>query len=76
MWDEIVYPFPNFNGETVEVWEWKNNFIHALLGMWLLTQCEVIHFLFTITQSQQYKSQQNHLYILWDIHYTYGDLHG
>ena len=27
MWDEITYPFPNFNGYTVEVWEWMNNFI-------------------------------------------------
>ena len=22
VWDEIAYPFPNFNGATVEVWEW------------------------------------------------------
>ena len=22
-----TYPFPNFNGYTAEVWEWKNNFI-------------------------------------------------
>ena len=21
-WDEIIYPFPNFNGSTIEVWEW------------------------------------------------------
>ena len=27
VWDEITYPFPNFNGVTVEVWEWKSNFI-------------------------------------------------
>ena len=27
VWDEIIYPFPNFNGCTVEVWEWINNFI-------------------------------------------------
>ena len=27
MWDEIIYPFPNFNGCTVEVWEWISNFI-------------------------------------------------
>ena len=27
MWDEMTYPFPNFNGCTVEVWEWINNFI-------------------------------------------------
>ena len=27
VWDEITYPFPNFNSSTVEVWEWMNNFI-------------------------------------------------
>ena len=27
MWDEITYPFPNFNGGTVEVWEWISDFI-------------------------------------------------
>ena len=27
VWDEITYPFPNFNGCTVDVWEWINNFI-------------------------------------------------
>ena len=26
-WGEITYPFPNFNGCTVEVWEWISNFI-------------------------------------------------
>ena len=26
MWDEIIYPFPNFNGCTIEVWEWISNF--------------------------------------------------
>ena len=25
--DNITYPFPNFNGATVEVWEWICNFI-------------------------------------------------
>ena len=24
--DDIIYSFPNFNGATVEVWEWINNF--------------------------------------------------
>ena len=36
MWDEITYPFLNFNGATVEVWEWMNNFIPHFSGMWLL----------------------------------------
>ena len=31
-WDEIIYQFPNFNGGTVEVWEWINNFIPHFTG--------------------------------------------
>ena len=27
VWGEITYPFPDFNGCTVEVWEWISNFI-------------------------------------------------
>ena len=27
VWDETTYPFPNFNGSTVEAWEWISNFI-------------------------------------------------
>ena len=27
VWDEITYPFPNFNGCAVEVWKWISNFI-------------------------------------------------
>ena len=30
MWDEITYPFPNFIGTTVEVWEWISNFMPHL----------------------------------------------
>ena len=26
VWDEIIHPFPNFNGCTVEFWEWISNF--------------------------------------------------
>ena len=26
VWDEITYPFPNFNGGNIEVWEWISNF--------------------------------------------------
>ena len=28
---EVTYPFPNFNGNTVEVWEWISNFISQLI---------------------------------------------
>ena len=27
LWNEIAYPFPNFNGANVDVWVWINNFI-------------------------------------------------
>ena len=27
VWDQIADPFQNFNGYTVEVWEWISNFI-------------------------------------------------
>ena len=27
MWDEIIYPNPNFNSATVEVLEWISNFV-------------------------------------------------
>ena len=30
VWDEIAYPLPNFNGATVEVWEWIGNFMCLL----------------------------------------------
>ena len=32
-WDEVTYPFPNFNGCTVKVWEWISNFTHTLSRM-------------------------------------------
>ena len=32
VWDEITYPFQNFNGCTVEVWEWINNSIPYFTG--------------------------------------------
>ena len=40
VWDEITYPFPNFNAATVEGWEWISYppHPHILQGMWLLIQ--------------------------------------
>ena len=32
MWNEITFPFPNFNGATIEVWEWVSNFIPHFTG--------------------------------------------
>ena len=33
VWDEIVHPFPNFNGTPVEVWELISNFIPHFTGL-------------------------------------------
>ena len=32
VWDEITYPYSNFNGSTVEVWEWISNSIPHFAG--------------------------------------------
>ena len=32
VWDEITYPVPNFNGATIDIWEWIGNFIPHFAG--------------------------------------------
>ena len=40
LWDEITYPFRNFNGCNIEVYKHICNFTHTLLlGMWLFIPC-------------------------------------
>ena len=39
VWDEITYSFPNFNGGTVEVWEWISNFIPHFIGHLITYSC-------------------------------------
>ena len=42
MWDESAHPFPNFNGCTVDVWEWINNFTpHFINGFNHLSMLEI-----------------------------------
>ena len=41
--DEITYPFPNFNGAVVEVWEWISNFIPHLTGLVITYPCWISH---------------------------------
>ena len=34
VWDEITYPFPNFNGAAVEVWGWISDVIsHFMISV-------------------------------------------
>ena len=39
VWDEITYPFPNFNGYTVEVWKWRSNFVPHFTGHVITYPC-------------------------------------
>ena len=39
MYDKIIYPFPNFNGATVEVWERVNNVIPHFTGPVITNPC-------------------------------------
>ena len=39
MWDEITYPFSNFNSYTNEVWEWICNFIPHFTGHVITYSC-------------------------------------
>ena len=38
-WNEIIYPFSNFNGAAIEVWEWMNNFISHFSGHVITYPC-------------------------------------
>ena len=39
VWGEITYLFPNFNGFTVEVWEWISNFVPHFTGNAITYSC-------------------------------------
>ena len=39
VWDEIIYPFPNFNDATTGVWEWISNFIPCFTGHGINCPC-------------------------------------
>ena len=39
VWDEITNPFPNFNGATVEVWEWISNLIPQFTEHMIIYPC-------------------------------------
>ena len=40
MWDEITYPFKNFNACAIEVWEWIGNFIpHFIMDVITFAFC-------------------------------------
>ena len=40
VWDEITYPFQNYNGATVKVWEWKCHFIPHFIMDVIIYPCQ------------------------------------
>ena len=53
VWDEITHPFPNFNGCTVEVWEWISNFIPHFTWRMVVNACgwNVMQHILTISET-------------------------
>ena len=44
VWDEITYPFPNFNAYTVEVWTWMgNSILHFIIDITTYPGINLIH---------------------------------
>ena len=43
VWDEITYPFPNFNGPTIDVCKWTYNFlpVWGQAVTWIFAYCEL-----------------------------------
>ena len=39
VWDEITYPFPNFNGSNVEVWEFISNIMPHVIKYVITHTC-------------------------------------
>ena len=84
MWGEFTYPFPNFNGCTVEVWEWISNFIpHYIMDVitkprWHSTTVCIFHGIYCIefvlwSQSIPFRPQMHELWII--PHYETGAKH-
>ena len=59
VWDEITYPFPNFNGCTVEVWEWISNFIPHFYEYVITYPCSML-----VTEATA-------VYPMNDVHYSW-----
>ena len=47
MWEEITYPFPNFNGCTIEVWEWISHFFPHFTGHVITYSCQDLSYQLT-----------------------------
>ena len=48
MWDEITYPFPNFNSTNVVVSEWRRNFVSHFTGHMITYPCWDVGFHYAV----------------------------
>ena len=63
MWDEIAYPFPNFNCAAVEVWEWISKFIPYFI-QWQMFHHLCIH-LFVFYLVNDHANDQSQEWYVW-----------
>ena len=60
VWDEIAYPFPNFNRCNVEVWEWISNFSTNFILHVITYKCWDPKYVRTVPDGAKEKGQPNH----------------
>ena len=58
VWDEITYPFLNFNGVTIEVLEWTINFIPHFIMVWSYIHAEI---------TKQTLQKSRNVFYIWTI---------
>ena len=56
--DEVTYPFPNFNGATVEIWKWRSNFMPYFINGYK-------YFSMAVCVSAMVSGTDSCLYMLW-----------
>ena len=64
MWDEITYPFLNFNVCTVEVYEWMSNFtLHNGCNYLSMLGLKLIHVSKWVTGHQDVRIHEVYVYM-------------
>ena len=70
MWDEITYPFLNFNGATIEVKQWISNFTLHFTSYVIIYPCKLNHVSERKPRSQSSRSHNTDL--IFPEHITSG----
>ena len=59
VWDQITYSLPNFNGCSVDVWEWISNFIPHLTGYVITYPCWLFVLLYSFSNIHVHAPSNN-----------------